>query len=104
MNKAAIKIKRKLEQQKYINEYRSNKQHYLEQTTLLVCLQIPFLEIVEEQLKINANSKLKALHFALKNWVNEPIYSGADADVVQHYTNASNIGFECVELILEKIK
>ena len=104
MNKQAIKIKRKLEQQRYINEYRKNEQHYLEQTTLLVCLQIPFLEIVEEQLKINPNSKLKALQRALKAWVNVPIYSGADADVVQQYTDASNIGFECVELILEKIK
>jgi len=104
MNKEAIKLKRKLEQQRYINEYHRDEQHYLEQTTLLICIQIPFLEIVEEQLKINANSKLKALQRALKDWVNVPIYSGADADVVQQYTDASNIGFECVELILKKIK
>lgn len=89
--------KRKIKNLEALKEYQSNTDYYNKQTAILVALQIPFLELVETQIKVNPNPLLKSLHFALQNWVNEPCYNSRNEEVVQQYTELTNLAFKVVE-------
>lgn len=99
-----IKQKRQLERLKYVQEYQSNQQHYDVETSLLIAFQIPFLELIEEQMKVNPNFLLKRLHKALNEWCNEVVYTNNNEEVTNQYVDVSNLGFELVELGRTKIK
>jgi len=107
MNKKLIVEKRKIERQKYILEYHSNPEFYEKKTACLISLQIAFKELVEIQMKVNPNSLLKNLDFALNNWINEPSISLAGPEnkvsAIDQYTILSNLGFEMVEELEQKL-
>lgn len=108
MTKKEIQLKRKLELQKYKLEYQSNQEHYDKETILMLALQQAYIERLEEQMKVNPNHLLKKLHFALNEWINEPVISIAmnedKDDSINQLTQIVNLGYEAVEYLETKIK
>jgi hypothetical protein len=107
MTKKEIQLRRQLERQKYVLEYHSDPEFYEIKTAALISLQIAFKELIEVQMKVNPNRLLKALDFALNNWINEPSISldGLDTkeSAIDQYTVLSNLGFEMVEQLESKL-
>jgi hypothetical protein len=108
MNKKLIVEKRKLEKLEYANEYKSNPEYYECETALLISLQIPFLDLIETQMKVNPNYLLKRLYNALNDWNNEPVITLSEnkdkINVVDEYSSLTNVGYRMIENGREIIK
>lgn len=108
MNKKLIVEKRKLEKLEYANEYKSNPEYYECETALLISLQIPFLDLIETQMKVNPNYLLKRLYNALNDWNNEPVITLAEnndkINVVNEYSGLTNVGYRMLDNGREIIK
>ena len=108
MTKQEIKLKRQLEKLKYANEYKSDPEFYECETALLISLQIPLLDLIETQMKVNPNFRLKRLHSALNEWNNEPVITLADnkdkINVVNEYSELTNVGYRMLDNGREIIK
>lgn len=107
MTKKEIQLKRQLEAKKYVLKYQEQPEYYQRKTATLIALQIAFKELIEIQLEVNPNRLLKALDFALNNWINEPAISldGKEEKTValDQYTVLSNLGFDLVEELENKL-
>jgi hypothetical protein len=108
MNKKEIQLKRQLEKLEYANEYKSNPEYYECETALLISLQIPFLDLLETQMKVNPNYLLKRLYNALNDWNNEPVITlNEDKDknnIVDEYSALANVGYRMLDNGREIIK
>jgi hypothetical protein len=108
MNKKEIQLKRQLEKLEYANEYKSNPDYYECETALLISLQIPFLDLLETQMKVNPNYLLKRLYNALNDWNNEPVITlNEDKDknnIVDEYSALTNVGYRMLDNGREIIK
>ena len=108
MTKKEIQLKRQLEKLEFQKEYNSNPSFYEAETALLISLQIPLLDLIETQMKINPNFRLKRLHSALNEWNNEPVITlsgNKDKDnVVNEYSELTNVGYRMLENGREIIK
>ena len=108
MTKKEIKLKRQLEKLKYANEYKIDPEFYECETALLISLQIPLLDLIETQMKVNPNFRLKRLHSALNEWNNEPVITLADnkdkINVVNEYSELTNVGYRMLDNGREIIK
>ena len=108
MKKKLIVEKRKLEKLEYANEYKSNPEFYECETALLISLQIPFLDLIETQMKVNPNYLLKRLYNALNDWNNEPVITLSEnkdkINVVDEYSSLTNVGYRMIENGREIIK
>jgi hypothetical protein len=107
MNAKAIQLKRQLEKLQYQKEYQSDPKFYEAETALLISMQIPLLDLIETQMKINPNFRLKRLHSALNEWNNEPVITlsgNKDKDsVVNEYSELTNVGYRMFDFGREVI-
>lgn len=108
MTKKEIQLKRRIEKLEFVNEYKSNPEFYECETALLISLQIPFLDLIETQMKVNPNYLLKRLHSALNDWNNEPVITLSENKdkimVVNEYSNLANVGYRMLDSGREIIK
>ncbi len=108
MKQKEIQLKRQLEKLKYQQEYQSNPEYYESETALLISVQIALLDLIETQMCINPNFRLKRLHSALNEWNNEPVITldgNKEKDsVVDEYSELTKVGYRIFDYGREIIK